>query len=311
MQLEDRPVADGAFELVEQRRFGELLARAQEDPSTLLQLVRDAGVAGAVSYTAVELTFFAIALPVGYISWHASTGEWLQPLLLLQEDGVEGKAQLLGLLLSYIVLLKTFFPLRLGSTLLLTPYTKRLLGKLQLPAFARRRLLKDTLRSLASDSRRGIDDFSTADQALFDQTLAELSTLNPTENPARSPLFSGEWEPLWTTEKELNFFVDKGLFGLPWERTYQKIDIAGGTLENVIQFEDGSLKVKSTISPDAEQGQRFNFAFNEATVRYRKIELSLPPVGKGWGELLFLDNELRIQRDIRGDLLIAERVVVG
>ena len=87
------PILSSAFELIEQRQFGALVARAREDPSTLLQLVKDAGVAGAVSYTAVELTFFAIALPVGYFSWHASTGEWLQPLLLLQEDGVEGKAR--------------------------------------------------------------------------------------------------------------------------------------------------------------------------------------------------------------------------
>ena len=61
------------------------LQQAQEDPSTLLQLVKDAGIAGAISYTVVELSFFSIALPIGYFSWHASTGEWLQPLLLLQD----------------------------------------------------------------------------------------------------------------------------------------------------------------------------------------------------------------------------------
>ena len=104
-------------------------ARAKDDPSAVLQLVKDAGVAGAISYTVVELSFFSIALPIGYFFWHASTGEWLQPLLLLQSDGVEGKARLLGLLLSYIVLLKTLFPLRLGSTLLLTPRTARLLER--------------------------------------------------------------------------------------------------------------------------------------------------------------------------------------
>lgn len=105
-------------------------AKAKADPTIALQLVKDAGVAGAISYTAVELTFFAIALPIGYFAWHASTGEWLQPLLLVQEDGYEGKARLLGLILSYIVLLKTLFPLRLGSTLLLTPRTARLLERL-------------------------------------------------------------------------------------------------------------------------------------------------------------------------------------
>ena len=61
------------------------LQQAQEDPSTLLQLVKDAGVSGAISYTIVELTFFSVALPIGYLAWHASTGEWLQPLLLLHD----------------------------------------------------------------------------------------------------------------------------------------------------------------------------------------------------------------------------------
>ena len=119
-----------AWELVEQRDFGALFEQAKEEPSTLLGLVKDAGVAGAISYTVVELVFWAIALPIGIFSWHASTGEWLQPLLLLQADGVEGKARLLGLLLSYVLLLKTLFPVRLGSTLLLTPYTKRFVDSL-------------------------------------------------------------------------------------------------------------------------------------------------------------------------------------
>ena len=37
--------------------------------------------------------------------------------------------------------------------------------------------------------------------------------------------------------------------------------------------------------------------------------LPFPPVGRGWGELLYLDDELRIQRDVRGDLLVATRAV--
>lgn len=107
--------------------------KAKADPSIGLQLIKDAGIAGAISYTVVELSFFAIALPIGYFGWHASTDEWLQPLVLLQADGYEGKARVLGLLLSYIVLLKTLFPLRLGSTLLLTPRTAAVLRRFSGP----------------------------------------------------------------------------------------------------------------------------------------------------------------------------------
>jgi len=300
------------MELARRRDFQSFVAQARDEPSSVLQLVKDAGVAGAISYTAVELTFFAVALPVGYVAWHASTGEWLQPLLLLRGDDVEGKARLLGLLLSYVVLLKTLFPVRLGSTLLLTPYTQRLLGGLTLPSgrgAAARGSLKAEIRSLAASSRGGVLPFDAAQQQRFDAALAELSALNPTPEPARSPLFSGTWECVWTTESELNFAVDKGLLGLPWRRTYQTIDVPRGTLTNVIEFEEGGfLRVGSTISPDAERGERFSFSFDSCAVRWRSLELPLPPVGRGWGELLYLDDELRVQRDVRGDLLVATRV---
>ena len=283
--------------------------QVKEDP---LQQVKEAGLAGGLSYFAVEVTFFAIALPVGYLAWHASTGEWLQPLVLLQEDGAEGKVRLLGLLLSYVVLLKTLFPLRLGSTLLLTPVTKRLLEGLPAVggAAVERATLKAELLSLAEQSRGGLDAFEPEAQQRFDEVVAALSALTPSEAPARSSAFSGEWQCEWTTEKELNFAVEKGLPGCPWERTYQQIDLEKGTLENVIQFAEGSyLKVGSTIAPDADNGRRFNFAFDRCELRWRSIRVPLPPVGKGWGELLYLDEELRVQRDVRGDLLIASKVV--
>ena len=101
------------------------LQELADDP---MKAVKDAGLAGIVSYFCVEITFFAIALPTGYFLWHWNTGEWLQPLLLLQQGDTEDKVRLVGLILSYVVILKTLFPIRLGSTLLLTPYMKRLIG---------------------------------------------------------------------------------------------------------------------------------------------------------------------------------------
>ena len=241
------------FRLIEERNFQGLVRRARDEPSSLLEFVKEAGIAGGISYTVVELTFFAIALPIGYFSWHASTGEWLQPLLLLREDGVEGKARLLGLLLSYIVLLKSLFPVRLGSTLLLTPYTKRFVDSLPAaselwpPSFANRsggarvRELKAGLLQLADASRSGVLSFEPADQVGFDQILEELQALNPTSEPARSPLFFGEWECRWTSESEVLFAAEKGLLGLPWLRTLQTVNVAEGTLRNTLEFEVSSL----------------------------------------------------------------------
>ena len=249
VRVEKLPIVSSISQLVEFGRadpdglLQTLVQQAKEDPSTLLQLVKDAGIAGAISYTVVELTFFAIALPIGYFSWHASTGEWLQPLLLLQEDGVEGKARLLGLLLSYVVLLKTLFPLRLGSTLLLTPVTQRALSGLPalggLSQGGARGALKSELLELAEAARGGVVALGAEERARFDEIVAELRELNPTDAPASAATLTGAWECRWTSEKEINFAVEKGLFGEPWVRTTQTIDVAAGTLENRIEFEDG------------------------------------------------------------------------
>ena len=95
-----------------------------------LETIKDAGIAGVASYFTVEVSFFAIALPIGYVVYHGTTGEWLQ-LQDLLSDG-EGRVRLVGIILSYIVLLKTLFPLRLGATLFLTPRMKSFLGGLGL-----------------------------------------------------------------------------------------------------------------------------------------------------------------------------------
>lgn len=172
-----------------------------------------------------------------------------------------------------------------------------------------RQPLKEKLYELIQKSNGGIQPFSAADEKEFETIIQELSTLNPTPEPARSPLFSGEWQLLWTTEKELNFAIEKGLFGLKCSGSTQNIDVKAGTLENRILFEEESfLKVGSSLVPDANDAARFNFEFSECALKWRMLEVPLPPVGKGWGELVYLDKNIRIQKDSRGDTLIAEKI---
>ena len=131
------------------------------------------------------------------------------------QDGVEGKARVLGLLLSYVVLLKALFPLRLGSTLLLTPQMQRLLsgggsvlGGLGLGG--RTQSLKSELLSLAAVSRRGLVALSAEEQTRFDEIVAELRELSSVERPASDPRLTGAWECQWTSEKEVSFAPAQG-----------------------------------------------------------------------------------------------------
>lgn len=149
------------------------------------------------------------------------------------------------------------------------------------------------------------------DRERLDGLIDELAAANPTPRPAESPKFSGNWKLLWTTESELLFAVEKGLFAAgPCVGVEQTIDVANGRLENLVLFDnDSRLFVGSSIEPDAAdaRGVRFNFAFSSCSLRWRGYDIPLPPVGKGWGDLLYLDDDLRVQRDVRGDLLIATK----
>ena len=149
------------------------------------------------------------------------------------------------------------------------------------------------------------------DRDRLDGLIEELASANPTPRPAESPKFSGNWKLLWTTESELLFAVEKGLLAAgPCVGVEQTIDVANGRLENLVLFDnDSRLFVGSSIAPDATDaaGVRFNFAFSSCSLRWRGYDIPLPPVGKGWGDLLYLDDDLRVQRDVRGDLLIATK----
>jgi len=167
--------------------------------------------------------------------------------------------------------------------------------------------LKQKLLEICGDSRQGIEGTGSVSQEEFDGLVEQLIANNPTQNPAESSLMTGRWKMAWTTEKEILFCVEKGLFGLPCTDVYQTIDSSAGTLKNVIEFTDqGFLKVDSNFKD--QQGARFNFKFQSCALKWMFLEVPLPPVGEGWGEQVYLDDTLRIQRDSRGDTLIAVRV---
>ena len=64
--------------------------------------------------------------PNGQVGYHAVSGTWYDPRVLLAEDGAEGKAEALLLAGSFYLACKPFAPLRLGGALVLTPGVKRL-----------------------------------------------------------------------------------------------------------------------------------------------------------------------------------------
>lgn len=131
---------------------------------------------------------------------------------------------------------------------------------------------------------------------------------------------------MWTTESELLALTSSGLFGLPCTAAYQSIGRERGaaaegagrragaadpwvySLQNAIDFDggEGYLRVGSSCAPQVSGG-RVDFRFESCDAKWRGVRLPLPPVGTGWFEVVYLDDEMRIARDSRGDLQICTR----
>ena len=123
--------------LLEEKRLGDALGSVLADPSKVGELLSDAGMAGALAYAASSrlsaAAFWVVAAPVGELVYHHGTEAWVDPRVLLEHDGVDGKAETMALIASYYLFCKIFSPLRLGGTLLLFPDVKRFLE--ERPAF--------------------------------------------------------------------------------------------------------------------------------------------------------------------------------
>lgn len=138
---------------------------------------------------------------------------------------------------------------------------------------------------------------SCGDRTSVESIIDELALYNPTEATSSSNLLQRKWELVWTTEKEINFFLDIGIA----DNIYQTID--GTHLENLIQFRNGgSFGVSGKLTPS--DGIRTEFTFETATLDLKWASFQLPPVGKGWFDTVFLDEELRVDRNSRNDILI-------
>lgn len=112
---------------------------------------------------------------------------------------------------------------------------------------------------------------------------------------------------LWTTEKEQLFIIKNAfLFGTQTGDVLQVIDVEKCTLNNVITFPpSGVFFVRSSIEPLPPQ--RVNFRFTSAVLRGMDWEVPLPPFGQGWFDSVYLDEDIRVAKDIRGDYLVVDR----
>jgi len=161
------------------------------------------------------------------------------------------------------------------------------------------------------ESLAGLDEGAKQTPEQKERVLAlvdQLKDLMPAEGVTAKKGFNSRWKLLWTTEKETLTFRKSGFFGKKYVAAYQDIDVVEGRLQNLIDFDDGYFSVMSTLSVDEDNLNRCNFKFTSAGAKYGQFgPITLPPFGKGWFETVYMDDDLRIAEDIRGDTLICQK----
>ncbi|KAL2513988.1 putative plastid-lipid-associated protein 11 [Forsythia ovata] len=167
---------------------------------------------------------------------------------------------------------------------------------------AKRHLLR-----LISDQNRGLK--TQSDPQKLSQIIEAVDSLAAIgrDTVTTGESLSATWRLLWTTEKEQLFIIKNApFFGTAAGDVLQVIDVEKKTLNNVITFPpDGVFFVRSDIQ--VASAQRVNFQFTSAVLRGKGWEFPLPPFGQGWFETVYIDDEIRVVKDIRKDYLIVER----
>ncbi|XP_014498281.1 probable plastid-lipid-associated protein 11 isoform X1 [Vigna radiata var. radiata] len=169
------------------------------------------------------------------------------------------------------------------------------------------RSAKEHLLALIADQDRGLRTQSDPlKRAAIVEAIDAMAAVGAGSVTTGESL-SATWRLLWTTEKEQLFIIEKApLFGTRAGDVLQVIDVRNGTLNNVITFPpDGVFFVRSSI--EVASPQRVNFRFTSAVLRGKNWEIPLPPFGQGWFDTVYLDDDLRVVKDIRGDYLVVDR----
>ncbi|KAH7405295.1 hypothetical protein KP509_15G064500 [Ceratopteris richardii] len=167
---------------------------------------------------------------------------------------------------------------------------------------------RDDLLDLVSDQERGLKtqkDSKKREKII--KAIDSLTVLGKDMITTSDQSLSGTWRMLWTTEKEQLFIIEKApVFGTEAGDILQVIDVKAEKLNNVITFPpDGAFIVDSII--EVASPQRVNFRFTGASLRGSGWNIPVPPFGQGWFDSVYIDERIRVAKDIRGDYLVVDR----
>lgn len=62
--------------------------------------------------------------------------------------------------------------------------------------------------------------------------------------------------------------------------------------------------MQGSILADETKEERTNFKFQSATLDLGWFKFNIPPIGEGWFDTVYLDEDLRVDINSRDDILI-------
>lgn len=196
---------------------------------------------------------------------------------------------------------------------------------------------KSELLTELTQSNRGIG-CNAEEHSAFLSKIAQLEERNPTPSPATATaLLDGDWELLYTTSSGL--LSINNVPGLRLGTIYQCIRIEAGRIYNIAEIEglpfcEGLVSVSARVEGDTaaenvpQENRRLNVYFERSIlglqrwINYQTPAQFIPLVQsgkrfpaidtsikgrKGWVDLTYLDEELRINRGNEGSIFVLTR----
>ncbi|KZV46167.1 putative plastid-lipid-associated protein 11 [Dorcoceras hygrometricum] len=167
---------------------------------------------------------------------------------------------------------------------------------------------KSHLLRLISDQDRGLR--TQSDPQKLDEIIGAIDSLAAIGRGTvtTDDSLSATWRMLWTTEKEQLFILkNAGIFGTAAGDVLQVIDTAGRSLNNVITFPpDGVFFVRSNIQIASHQRVNFH-TFSKSALFCKNLVIHPHYLSNQRFESCYMDDEIRVVKDIRQDYLVVER----
>jgi len=150
---------------------------------------------------------------------------------------------------------------------------------------------------------------ATASKAAeVDACCAALERRTPSRRPLRETALSCRWKLIYTTEADVHPFLLRKFLGLPTKEVWQKIDQEGARITNGIELA-GGIAIRAGAPLQVQTDKRIAYFFDWVMIKLGPLELKVPLESGpgGWTEVVYLDDELRVMRNFRQDLLILVR----